>query len=380
MNRHDGADRVAGVNGTTPQAPVLTFVVPVHGVARYLYHCLDSIIFGLSDEEGSRIEIIAVDDASPDACGEMLEAYAARDTRVTVLHLERNVGLGLARNAGLEPATGAYVWFVDGDDWLPPGSVRAVLDRLRQARPDVLLVDHLKVHEDGTLDADASSRLLSDVPDVVTLAARPELLRLRHAAWNKVIRREFLTGLGLRFFPGWYEDVPFSHPMLIAAERIAVLDQVCYYYRQGRAGAITATGGARHFEVFDQYERLLDWVSRHTPDVALRAEIFTQMVNHYLVVAGSEERLDPTQRREFLRRASEHFRRYLPASGYSLPRGVTGLKHRLLRGNHYALYLALRLIYRASNRLRGADRLRRRRVGAHPAPSVASEQPVSGPR
>src|ERR1700733_8505130 len=118
----------------------LSVVVPVHAVERYLIQCLDSIRAGLTAAENASVEVIAVDDASPDRCGAMLDAYSG----IKVVHLRHNVGLGLARHAGLAEATGDYLWFVDSDDWLPAGSVSAVLAALRESRPDVLLIDHLR--------------------------------------------------------------------------------------------------------------------------------------------------------------------------------------------------------------------------------------------
>ncbi|MER7169028.1 glycosyltransferase [Micromonospora sp. NPDC000207] len=335
------------------RTPFLSFVVPVYGVESYLYQCLESILGGLSDEESDSVELIAVDDASPDRCGEMLTSYAAGRRNVRVVRLTENVGLGLARNAGLAVARGRYVWFVDSDDWLPPASVPTVLGQLRRDEPDVLLLDHLRVHENGRLEVDASSHLLRGVPDPVSLAERPQLLRLQHTAWNKVVRRAFLDELELRFHPGWYEDIPFSHPLLIGAERISVLDRVCYRYRQGRLGAITSTRSGRHFDAFTQYERLFAWMDRHAPDPQLRAELFTLMISHYLVVVGNDDRLHPHLRRPFFRRVAEHYRRFVPEEGYPQPEGVPGLKHRLIGRDAYLAYVALRRAHRMAGRLRG---------------------------
>ncbi|MEV7330491.1 glycosyltransferase [Micromonospora sp. NPDC093244] len=332
-------------------APLLSIVVPVYGVEAYLYQCLESIRADIPAGDANAVELIAVDDASPDGCGAMLRAYAGRDG-VRVVHLSSNVGLGLARNAGLDVATGRYVWFVDSDDWLPPGTIAAVLDRLRQHQPDVLMLDHLRVHEDGRREVDASSHLLRGVPGVVRLADQPHLLRVQHTAWNKVVRRAFLDELGLRFFPGWYEDIPFSHPLLIGAEKISVLDRVCYLYRQGRQGAITSTRSGRHFEAFGQYERLMDWVARNHPDERFRAELFELMISHYLVVAGNDDRLHPHLRRAFFHRVAEHYRRYLPTGGYPVPAGVAGLKHRLVGRGDWLAYSALRQAHRVAGRLR----------------------------
>jgi glycosyltransferase involved in cell wall biosynthesis len=359
------------VNGDrVVETPVLlSVVVPVYAVEGYLYQCMESIRAGLTDAESDAVEIIAVDDASPDGCGEMLDGYAARRGGVRVVHLSSNVGLGLARNAGLAEARGEYVWFVDSDDWLPAGAVRAVLERLRATRPDLLLVDHLRVRESGALEVDASSHLLRGVDGPFRLAERRQMLRLQHTAWNKVVRRAFLESNDLRFLPGWYEDIPFSHPLLIAADSIDVLDRVCYHYRQGRLGAITSTRSHRHFDAFDQYERMHAWVQGRSPADWLTAELFALMISHYLVVAGNDGRLHPQHRRQFFRRAAQHYRRYAPGRGYPRPGGAAGLKHRLVRRNTYLLYAGIRAAYRV------ASRSRVRPAGPMPVPAQRIPSP-----
>ena len=318
----------------------LSVVVPVYRVEGYLRQCLDSIRAGLSAEQSAAVQIVAVDDASPDRSGAMLDAYAAEHGGLTVVHLERNVGLGLARNAGLAEATGDYVWFVDSDDWLPEGSVEAVLDALGDG-PDVLLVDHLRVHEGGRIEVDASSHLLAGP------ATLERMLGLQHTAWNRIVNREFLRRNELWFRAGWYEDVPFSHPALLAAERIATLDRVCYHYRIGRTGAITSTRSDRHFEAFEQYDHLQRWAAARDIDPARRFQLFTLMISHLLVVVGNEGRMHPSRRRRFFRQMSALHRRHRPA-GYVPPSGTKGLKHRVVAADNYPLYALLRAGYRVA--------------------------------
>lgn len=322
----------------------LSVVVPVHAVERYLMECLDSLRAGLTAAENASVEVIAVDDASPDRCGAMLDAYAAERGGLKVVHLPRNVGLGLARNAGLAEATGDYVWFVDSDDWLPAGSVSAVLGELRRTLPDVLLVDHLRAHEDGRFEVDASSYLLAGP------ATTERMLGVQHTAWNRIVSRDFLRRNDLRFGPGWYEDVPFSHPVVLAADRLAALDRVCYHYRIGRAGAITATRSDRHFEAFEQYDNLHRWLGTRDVDPALRTRLFSLMISHLLVVAGNDGRMHPSRRRPFFRRLAELYRRHRPA-GYRPPSGSKGLKHRLVALDSYPLYALFRAAYRVTGRL-----------------------------
>ncbi len=187
-------------------------------------------------------------------------------------------------------------------------------------------------------------------------------------------RRALLDEAGLRFLPGWYEDSSFSHPMMMAARSIDVLHEVCYCYRQRTPGGITTTVSARHFEVFDQYERLFAIVDRASGayDV-FRPELFRLMINHYLVIVGNEWRLPTGMHRAFFRRIAQDYRRWLPAGGYAVPDGVTGLKHRLVRHDAYRAYAALRLAHRQTAGVRRLLSLgEARRVGraarAVPAP------------
>ena len=161
---------VVGMSGS----PLLSVVVPVYRVEAYVASCLDSL---LSDEgAGDDLEVVAVHDHSPDSCGEILAWYASRDQRVRVVHLPTNVGLGRARNAGLNAARGDHVWFVDGDDWLPAGSVTAVLARLRLHRPDVLIVDHVETFPDGREAPGTPAGALVGRGDPGPLADHPHLL------------------------------------------------------------------------------------------------------------------------------------------------------------------------------------------------------------
>ncbi|WP_405092177.1 bifunctional glycosyltransferase family 2 protein/CDP-glycerol:glycerophosphate glycerophosphotransferase [Micromonospora sp. NBC_01392] len=340
---------------------LISFVVPAYRVQGYLRECLDSIL----DQPFGDLEVIGVDDASPDASGEILAEYAARDPRVHPVRLADNVGLGPARNAGLDRATGEYVWFVDGDDWLVPGCLPHVADRLRDTRPDVLVVDHVRAHWNfvGTRSAMRDVFPEPPGPETFTLRDRPETLRLLHTAWNRLVRREFLVERGLRFAPGWYEDVSFSYPALMAADRIGVLDRVCLNYRQRRTGAITRTRGDRHFEVFAQWHRVFRLMDRWAPAVdGLRPAVFERMIWHYLTVLGHGERIAPELRAPFFAQMHEDHRRFRPSGGYPVPPGVEGLKHRLVAAGRWRTFSALRGAHQAGETARRSAGRARRRV------------------
>jgi glycosyltransferase involved in cell wall biosynthesis len=149
-----------------PEPPLISVVVPVYGVGDYLPECLNSLLGRPAEPQpaGPAIEVIAVDDASPDGSGRILDARAGLDPRLTVVHLARNAGPGNARNIGLARATGRYVWFVDGDDVLPVGALAAVSARLVRDRPDVLLIDYEERYPGGQIKPSPGGTLLRAAP------------------------------------------------------------------------------------------------------------------------------------------------------------------------------------------------------------------------
>ena len=316
----------------------LSIVLPVYGVAEYLPRCLDSILGSAQPS----LQVVAVDDCSPDDSGAILDAYAARDPRLTVLHLDRNRGLGGAREAGLAEATGEYVWFVDSDDWLAEGAPEAVAERLAAVRPDVLVTGFARVYPDGSTEPDTWRRLLDGVPEVFTLAERPALLQMILSAWNKIVRREFLLGLGVRFGDGYYEDISVTYPLLLAAERISYLDQDCYFYRRQREGAITNTPSAKHADAFAQYDAIFGFLDRRPDTPAqLRRLVFDRTVKQAVTILDAPGLVPDGLRRDFFQRTADHFRRHRPA-GYAHPGGLRGVQYRLVERDAWAAYQQLR--------------------------------------
>ncbi len=332
---------------------LLSVVVPVYKVQGYLRQCLDSVL----GEPFTDVQVVAVDDCSPDGSAGILAEYAAADPRVTVVSLTENVGLGHARNAGLEHATGEYVWFLDSDDWLEPGALGAVARRLRETSPEVLVVGWDRVFWDGRVDPGSGRKLLAAAPDVFAPADWPAVLDVLHVAWNKVVRRDWLVAQDLPFATGWYEDVSFTYPLLAAAGRISTLPRTCVHYRQRRTGAITRTRGDRHFEVFDHWERAFALIDRDPARAAeLRPRLFRRMVWHYLTVLRNPNRVPRASRQRFFARMREHWFRYVPAGGYPAPDGAEKVRYRLVEKGAFRAFEALRVTTRVAKRGKRAVR------------------------
>ncbi|MGB8938643.1 MAG: glycosyltransferase family 2 protein, partial [Streptomyces sp.] len=166
-------------------------VVPAHRVQGYLRECLDSVL----DQNPGDLELIVVDDASPDASAAIAAECAERDPRVQLVRIPAHAGPGPARNIGADHATGTYLLFLDGDDLLLPGALEAIAEALDEAgEPDVLLYGHDRV--DWWENVRAGGDDLTGDPLGVTVAA-----------WNRVFRRDFWHERRLAFSDGPYEDV-----------------------------------------------------------------------------------------------------------------------------------------------------------------------------
>ncbi|QNP72383.1 bifunctional glycosyltransferase family 2 protein/CDP-glycerol:glycerophosphate glycerophosphotransferase [Streptomyces roseirectus] len=320
--------------------PRFSVIVPAYQVQAYLHECLDSV---LSQSYGD-FELIAVDDGSPDACGEIIDEYAARDARVVALRLPQNAGLGAARNAGIARARGDYLVFLDGDDTLVPDALRAIADRLKETgEPEVLVYDHANVHWSGERTRAAfAGQLTEQGPAPFRLEDRPGLLRVLMVAWNKAVRRDFAARAGLVFPPGYYEDTPWSYPALMAAESIATLDRACVHYRQRRQGNILSTTSRKHFDVFDQYDRVFAYVEQRPELARWKPVLFRRMVDHLSTVFTRPGRLPREDRAEFLRNARAHYRRYrVPGARVPLR---SRLRHSLV---HFGMHRTYRVVQAA---------------------------------
>ncbi|MFF4830842.1 CDP-glycerol glycerophosphotransferase family protein [Streptomyces sp. NPDC001315] len=326
--------------------PRFSVIVPAYKVQAYLHECLESVL----SQSYPDLELIAVDDCSPDACGSIIDEFAARDPRVRALHLPENRGLGRARNAGMEEATGDYLVFLDSDDTLTPDALRAIADRVKETgEPDVLVYDYARTYWSGeAVRNKVAAQLTEKGPAPFRLADRPGLLKVLMVAWNKAYRREFVAREGLTFPPGYYEDTPWTYPVLMAAETIATLDRVCVHYRQRRQGNILGTTSRRHFDVFEQYDRVFAFIERRPELACWRPLLFRRMVDHLSTVFTKPGRLPRAARAEFLRKARTYYRRYR-APGAPVP-----LRSRL---RHTMVHLGLHRTYRVLQR---AMTLRRR--------------------
>ncbi|MFC9687506.1 CDP-glycerol glycerophosphotransferase family protein [Kribbella sp. NPDC056951] len=324
--------------GTVPK---FSIVVPCHASRAWLRPCLDSVL----SQSFTDFEVLGVDDADADGSGRILDEYAAADPRVRVLHLEENVGLGPARNAGLKECRGEYVLFLDADDLYLPGSLEAIARRIDDTgRPDIVLFDYERIFWDGRLVGnqrhDAFAR---EGAGVFTAAERPIFLTFLEIVWNKAYRRDFLTRHGFAFTAGFYEDAPWTYSTMLTAERIATLDRVVVHYRQHRTGGnIHATSGRRQWDIFDQYDRVHAFIQSDPELAGWRRFAFDRSLDHVLAVLAKPERIAPEDRADFFHAAHAFAKRWKPED-YTTDRSRRGFRRWQLIYDDYATYSTLKV-------------------------------------
>jgi len=332
--------------------PGVSVIVPVYGVADYLPGCLDSIL----SSDGDDLEVIAVDDGSPDRCARILEDHAAQDDRLHVVRLDHNHGQGHARNLALGMAAGDYVWFVDSDDMAAIGALPAIRAALDSSLPDMLLIDWVNWYPGGRTEPNPDSGVLSTVPDAgCTLEQQPKLIDHTMTSWSKVFRRDFLRGLDVGFADGIHEDIVVTCAALLEAKVIGATDHVCYRYRRARKGAAMATTSHGQLAVFDSYQRVFEMLAKRAADGSqvsdeLYAAIFQRAIWHYTNVlqstgpgvgrVGLPGLVPRADRKQFFERMHEDFVRYRPPS-YEHPPGARGAKFRLIERGAYRTYSLL---------------------------------------
>ena len=206
--------------------PIISVIVPVYQVEAYLTHCLDS----LCRQSLPDIELILVDDASPDRCGAICEEYATRDPRIRVFHQPENRGLSAARNLAIRNAAGDYLMFVDSDDWVHEDFCKAAYECAQEHHADLVMFNYVHVRMGEKGDASQRKAFRSFTEGCKTKEESLDMMLADggNAAWNKLYRKELFKDV--TYPEGFlYEDTGATYKLMFKATRFYFLDQVLYY-------------------------------------------------------------------------------------------------------------------------------------------------------
>ena len=220
----------------------VSIIVPIYNVEKYLKRAVDSIIA----QTHKNIEILLVDDGSPDSCGDICDEYALNDNRIIVIH-KKNGGLSSARNAGIEKATGKYILFVDSDDYILPNMVERLLN-VAYNNCDIVQCDFFRFE-----DKIPESPLKKDFEVITSKSALNRIDSAEYmAAWNKLYIAELFDDI--RFPDGKiHEDVGCTYKLFYKAQKIAIIKDKLYGYFTNPCSITTSKIKSNKLDLIDAY-------------------------------------------------------------------------------------------------------------------------------
>ena len=255
---------------------MISIIVPVYNVEPYLDQCVRSII----EQTYTDLEIILVDDGSPDNCPAMCDAWAEKDRRIKVVH-KQNGGLSDARNAGMDIASGEYIGFVDSDDWLEPDILEAALAQIERENADIAAFGVVWEYPDRhEIPHPLKTHVYRDRAQI--LQAYFTDCMVRTTVWNKLYRRTLLDTL--RFPKGkLHEDEFFTYRALARANVVTAQEQIGYHYRQREESIMGTCYHLRHLDVLEAMDEKLTFLEQEFPSLLpqqRRAQMMT-CLSHY---------------------------------------------------------------------------------------------------
>ena len=206
----------------------VSIIIPVFKVEKYLQECLESLL----NQTYKNLEIILVDDASPDSCPQICDAFAKSDKRIAVNH-KKNGGAASARNVGLDCASGEFISFVDSDDYVDEDYISRLFCLMKEEDADISVCSFSNVYRNRTEKIDNTEGIYT-AQDYLRLFLHDWKCGL---IWNKLFKADLLKNV--RFTEGHIiDDEFFTYKAVMSARRIAVKNNNLYYYRQRKSGAM----------------------------------------------------------------------------------------------------------------------------------------------
>lgn len=228
--------------------PLISIIVPVYKVEKYLGKCIESILA----QTYKNIEVILVDDGSPDSCPAICDRYADKDNRVVVIH-KQNGGLSDARNAGLDIARGDFISFVDSDDFVANNFCEVLLKAINKENADLAVCNYLRVDENYNLIQEKNMEL----PFKNECITSEKFMQgyfgkcgwYYVVVWNKLYKKSLFNNL--RFPYGkQHEDEFLIHHFMIRCKKIACIENALYYYVQ-RGNSIISQKSIKNMDLGD---------------------------------------------------------------------------------------------------------------------------------
>lgn len=246
---------------------LISVIVPIYNVEDYLDRCVDSII----NQTYKNLEIILVDDGSPDNCPQMCDDYAKKDSRIKVVHKE-NGGLSDARNAGMKVATGEYVSFIDSDDYISLDFYEILLQTMIDNDSDIVECGVVKFYENGKFDEYSDDQMIKNFNTVDGLEGLINENSFHQYVWNKLYKSS--VALDIPYAVGKLnEDEFWTYQIFGKAKKVTRINKTMYYYFQ-RGSSIMGNGyNIKRLDALEGKMNRQAYIEKNFPTLATKAKI-----------------------------------------------------------------------------------------------------------
>ncbi len=272
--------------------PLVSVIVPIYMIDKYVGHCIESI----TEQTYRNLEIILVDDGSPDRCPQICDLYERKDGRIKVIHKE-NGGLVSARKAGLAASTGEYVTYVDGDDWIGKGHIGSMAAMARTTGADMVccgftrslsyrIAEMTNAVQPGLYEGEKLTELWKSMISCGSFY-KPGIYTY---VWNKLFRRSVITdvqnAVDDRISIG--EDAAVTYPALLKCSKVAVTEYVAYHYRQREDSMLKQKAGfseeAKKLRFL--YDYMMKWAEAAPAELGLVDQTTDYLLSNAIIRSG----------------------------------------------------------------------------------------------
>lgn len=238
--------------------PKVSIILPIYNVEKYLPKALDSA----TNQTYKNIEIICINDCSPDNCLKILNEYSQKDNRIKIINHENNRGLSAARNTGLEIASGKYIYFLDSDDWIDEDYIEKMVRAIEKSVSDVVINRSVVTEKENNsiryIHPHAETFITNNYLD-----KKQAIQNLIWNAWTKILKKSFIDKYQLLFPEGFVnEDLYFHYVSLAHADKIYLIDESNYHYRSRNSG-ISTNEKQKDLEILKIFDLIFDYYKKN---------------------------------------------------------------------------------------------------------------------
>lgn len=228
----------------------ISIVVPVYKVEKFLHRCIKSVL----NQTYSNWELILVDDGSPDTCGKICDNYAEKDKRIQVVH-QKNQGVSVARNIGIDVCSGDYLYFVDADDYIKENTLEIMMKTAQDGAYDIVMSGHYRVEQDGRIKKQSENWEASD--DIDKLRRMLLVNRLPSFVWGKLYKKACWGNI--RFHEGMlFEDFYTVIQPFMKATSACLITRPLYFYSHENENSIMTVFSIKTY-IKKRYDWFLGW-------------------------------------------------------------------------------------------------------------------------